>query len=57
MSTTKKEQGLKVKTNVRAGHGSGGGAGRSNHNQTAVRGLKVRSNLKAGINFTRKAGG
>ena len=43
--------GLKVRTNVRAGHHPGG---YPNHNQTVIRsthsgiGLKVRSNLKAG---------
>ena len=46
---------MKIKSNIKAGfaHGSGGGAGRINHNQTVSRGLKVKSNIKAG----RKAGG
>jgi len=43
-------RGLKVKTNVKAGHADGpAGSGGVNHNQTAVRGLKVKTNVKAGI--------
>jgi hypothetical protein len=43
-STSKKNtQGLKVKTNVKAGGLS------SNHNQTAPRGLKVKTNVEAGF--------
>lgn len=51
MNRTKAQQRLKVQTKVKAG------AVTSNHNQAAARGLKVRSNLKAGLNFARKAGG
>jgi hypothetical protein len=40
--TIEQTQGLKVKTNVKAGSFS------PNHNQTVARGLKVKSNVKAG---------
>jgi len=36
---------MKVKTNIKVGRIV------SNHNQTASRGLKVKTNVKAGINF------
>ena len=41
---------MKIKTNVKAGATGGAGAGRmpTNHNQTISRGLKVKSNVKAG---------
>ena len=52
---TQSKQGLKVKTNIKAGIiavlRKAGGDG--NHNQTVVRGLKVKTNVKAGV---RKAG-
>ena len=42
IANSTKPNGLKVKTNVKAG-------GRdANHNQTAARGLKVKSGVKAG---------
>jgi hypothetical protein len=48
---------MRIKTNVKAGHGTGGGGGAGrmpqNHNQTVTRGLKVRTNVKAGFNFTK----
>lgn len=41
---------MKTKTNVKAGCGSGNGPLSicHNHNQTVARGLKVKSNIKAG---------
>jgi hypothetical protein len=38
---------MKVKTNVKTG------AIASNHNQKVSRGLKVKTNVKAGLNFTK----
>ena len=38
---------MNIKTNVKAGGGPAG-TGSINHNQTAVRGLKVKTNVKAG---------
>jgi hypothetical protein len=51
MYRTNRQQWLKVKTMVKAG------AVTSNHAPTVVRSLKVKTNLKAGLNFSRKAGG
>ncbi len=61
---------MKVKTTVKAGAVTSNhnqvfarglqnvkaGSLTTNHNQTAARSLKVRSNIKAGLNFARKAG-
>jgi hypothetical protein len=58
-SILNRRRSMKIKTNVKAGHGThatggGGGAGRSNHNQTVARGLKVKTNVKAGIHLCNK---
>ena len=41
---------MKIKSNVKAG-------GSLNHNQTAARGLKVKTNVKAGVHPEPKRGG
>ena len=39
---------MKIKSNVKAG-GVGVPQGAMNHNQTTARGLKVKTNIKAGV--------
>jgi hypothetical protein len=50
---------MKIKSNVKAGATGGAGAGRmpQNHNQTVSRGLKVKTNVKAGVHPEPKRGG
>jgi len=40
---------MKVKTNVKAGNSENGGYESAQHNQTVVRALKVKTNVKAGV--------
>jgi hypothetical protein len=47
LKTIKQTQGLKIKTNVKAGDYPPGPT-KTNHNQTVARGLKVKTNVKAG---------
>ena len=40
---------MKVKTNIKAGCRKAGREQENNHNQTVARGLKVKTNVKAGL--------
>jgi len=40
---------LKIKTNLKAGQAFPPGPSLANHNQTVARGIKVKTNVKAGI--------